>query len=804
MILLESGQKSFVSETVGGVYQINVLKSVLRDLGSGFSIYENAVKAAGDSTAAAQVRIDQLNTTISSQLTRTLNNLTQTSATVGTTVLGPTIRGGAGAFDRILKSANSTLSENGEGFGANILPDKLAKGFAIVFQGIAKGLGNVLSGPGVQFAVFGLIKLFQRLQSFVIDSVKDLTNVNEKAKEREAIETAVLAYLNQEKTVIKDLLAGHQSINSVHDSLLDKLKKESFFLEKMSIYAPAIADALQASGVRVSPNPTSKKKSASGFIPNLVNIAKEEMMGAHSGGYAGGQIVSTSVSDGGISKPVIANGAETKSVVKVGSKTYEWINPPENSRAGMSHAMRSKMLTGVNPYDLQQHNLAASGLTPEYLPKDFQIPITARNISESTEIKLLRNLLKTKYNLPLAGENLSNANETLNALKTQYKGDKLKARDRFLNPFKIPSYTKGYMMAFGHVPNLAPTVQSDALINVAKQRLNGVNIGDGDLFEQVYQAKARPSIYNLSESKKVILGILRSTKFGNRYSDKMTGKISDEGNRIAQSVADLFGKSEKLGNKTVSGDIPNEVIQNMLNLRGPEFAALVAFGDFTNKTQAGAGQLTGETEIGGTKFKVPFKYSGLINPKGAYESFKKEYISATQGLKRGVFDAGSPVKSLTNEGQVFGNIFDSTIKSVAEDLGVKTGEGNENLDILGYDPKLVEKFSPIKPFAGADVKTSLGPETSKQMAAKIARALALKRGAGDAEIPPFQNIKRFTGTNAGFLDYDYFNGGRNEFDALVYGAMSTGKPVKVNIGPAGAGKTTDALRNGRSSYPFSR
>lgn len=373
---LSSGQKSFVAETVGGVYQINVLKSILNDLGSGLSIYKGAFDAANDSTAAADVRIQALNKTISSQLVRTVNDLTQASASIGKIVFEPSIRGGLGAFDSIIKKIGGALSENNEGIGATL------------FKGIGAGLGNVLSGPGIQFAVFGLIKLFQRLQNFIIDSVKDLTGVNEKAKERAAIEHTVIEYMTKQKDLLANLRSGQETIGSVHDQILAKIQKENFLMSETAVYAKAVADALSRN-VSIGKNPlstsTKGKTSASGFVPNLAGIASQEAMGARMGGYSAGAIVSTSVSDGRINVPVVANMAETKAAVVVGNKRYEWINPPKNSAAGARHARESKTRTGIDPYSLDQYGLAADGFVPNLAMKTLWRGVGGKRVGEKRQ-----------------------------------------------------------------------------------------------------------------------------------------------------------------------------------------------------------------------------------------------------------------------------------------------------------------------------------------------------------------------------------------------------------------------------------
>jgi TP901 family phage tail tape measure protein len=83
---LSYSQKSFVSEAVGGVYQINILKALLADLARGVSTYEKAQFAAGQSTGFIDKRMSTLNETISAKLNTSLLQATRLFANFGQTV----------------------------------------------------------------------------------------------------------------------------------------------------------------------------------------------------------------------------------------------------------------------------------------------------------------------------------------------------------------------------------------------------------------------------------------------------------------------------------------------------------------------------------------------------------------------------------------------------------------------------------------------------------------------------------------------------------------------------------------------
>ena len=253
---LSSEQKSFVSETVGSVYQINTLKAALTDLGKEFSIYDGALQASANSTAAADVRNKSLNNTLASQLQRTANDLTQTFTNLSKLTIEPTIKGGVGFFDEIVKATGSGLDDSKtEGMG-----EQLAQG---VTRGFAKGIGNVLAGPGLQLAVVALGKLFAKIGGYVVNSAKDLTGLNAKANERAVIEKTVNEYLLAQPGIIDQIKAGTISLAAVQAAILGDLQSQYALMSAISKIAPPLVSGIQSSGAHLAPNPLSSK------IPHL-------------------------------------------------------------------------------------------------------------------------------------------------------------------------------------------------------------------------------------------------------------------------------------------------------------------------------------------------------------------------------------------------------------------------------------------------------------------------------------------------------------------------------------------------------
>lgn len=350
---LSTSQRSFITEAVGGVFQINTLKAVLSDLGNGFSIYEQSVRAAEVATFSAQKRITDLNKTISAQMTVAGNEWTRALSNLGNLSAASPIRGGLAFAQKTGRTIGDLTDPNSTG---------AVSGAA---SGVAKSVSTFLSGPGVQFAVFTIMKLMERLTKFAADAIKDFRGLNETAKNRADVQKAITQFLDREKSILNDVLNGNLQIADVQTKFQNGIIETNNHLETQAAIVAGIVKSfermgsLDAAAKAVRQQTNSGINSAGGYIPNL--STEREL--AKQGGYNAGMVVGTRVKNGGSSLDVIANTAETKSSVKIGGKEYEWVNPPKNSPAGRRHADRSMAATGIDPYTLSQKNLAG-GFVP--------------------------------------------------------------------------------------------------------------------------------------------------------------------------------------------------------------------------------------------------------------------------------------------------------------------------------------------------------------------------------------------------------------------------------------------------------
>jgi TP901 family phage tail tape measure protein len=260
-------QQAYIAEQVGGVFQINILKSALADLGKEFSVYNSALNVAGSTTDQAIRRNEELNKTYSAQINALRENAKQLATNAGGRVLGPT-------FERVVGGANELLGGVNESDGQGV--------GAALGKGILDGLGQILSGPGLILIGGVLLKLTKDFSVFATGSAKSLLGLNTAAEQQKNIQTSITQILAKNPDLLKLALKGEEGLNAVANTLLQNLRSQTVELQKQAQVAGQIAKAFYGAGVRISgdvpvvPTGGSTRGStarppgkAAGFIPKI-------------------------------------------------------------------------------------------------------------------------------------------------------------------------------------------------------------------------------------------------------------------------------------------------------------------------------------------------------------------------------------------------------------------------------------------------------------------------------------------------------------------------------------------------------
>lgn len=331
---LGDAQRSQVAELVGGVFQINILKAALADLGKEFSVYNNALNVSASSTNEAIARNEALNQTLSSLINKTFVNLTKAASDIGRISFQPT-------FENLLNLLNKGLEQID--VESQTVGGKIGKG-------ILEGIGQFISGPGVILATAVIGKLLLNLGKFASQSLQTLLNLNTQAEQRAQIQTKINQVLAQEPNLVQAVYNKQISVLDVENKILNIIRQQTVERQRAAALATTLAGGLVGRGVTTKGGSLSAK--SQGFIPNF---AMSEIFGALAGGYNPGNIKRMNIPGEG---EITYNSAEK--VKRFPGFVQPAIMPPIKSKAGKKYKDNFSSIYGFNPY-------ASEGFIPNFI-----------------------------------------------------------------------------------------------------------------------------------------------------------------------------------------------------------------------------------------------------------------------------------------------------------------------------------------------------------------------------------------------------------------------------------------------------
>jgi TP901 family phage tail tape measure protein len=330
---LTTSQKANIGQTTAGMFQINLLKAILEDMGEANSRWSEAMGISNRATDESNKKNEQLRATMSALATETGVAVQQLAQTIGDLALAPGINKVLESLKGITEWLNNTLG-GGEEEG-----NKFA-------MGLVAGMGNYLSGPGLVMFAAVLGKLFVNAVKYGAQSLSSLLNINKAASQRKSIEQAVLAVLTQNSKIQKEMLSTKLTQEKKEAIILGLIKQQTVEAAKLQSISRTMVGPLVRAGV--GPN---LKMKARGHVPNFANPEKDA---AREAGYAPGGVREKNIPGAG---RVIYNSAET--VRSFAGLSQPAIMPPEGSRAGASYRQAFSGAHGFDPY-------AAGGYVPNF------------------------------------------------------------------------------------------------------------------------------------------------------------------------------------------------------------------------------------------------------------------------------------------------------------------------------------------------------------------------------------------------------------------------------------------------------
>ena len=334
---LSASQQAQIAQTVGGVFQINILKAVLSDAAKENSILAEATKISSGATDDAIRKNEQLRQTMAAMATETGLALKEVSSKIGEIMLAPGMEKILNMVKGVAEGLNNMLGDGEDG------GNKFAKSFLT-------GIGNIITGPGLVMmtAVFG--KLLFRAFQYARDSLKSLVGITSESQKQKAIQTSLLGLFSRNTELNKEMLRTDISRTQKEQTILNLLKAqvaEASVLQKVSASS---AQLLYKQGYNAGLAP--RRGKADGHIPNFSERAQ-----AAKGGYAAGTIRTMNMPGQG---GVIYNSAET--VKNFAGLKQPAIMPPRGSSAGKDYQKGFAGAHGFDPY-------AARGYIPNFNKK---------------------------------------------------------------------------------------------------------------------------------------------------------------------------------------------------------------------------------------------------------------------------------------------------------------------------------------------------------------------------------------------------------------------------------------------------
>jgi len=257
---LDQIQIAQITEKVGGGYQIDKLISALDDMGSKGSIAFDATKISAESANQAYAKNAALNKTLANLINQTTLSAQELGATLGKLGITDSAKNLLGFFNNLLESIQKILGEE------SALGD--------VFRGLAKGIGNLVTGPGL--ALFGaiILKLSKDLAQFGFASLKSFFGIGKAAKEVETLEKSINQALTSNVRLQQQLFNLEGNRAAQIQLMAQAVVQQETAMRRMASISSSLTGPLYQAGIRGTSAGlrTSPPRAAGGYMPA---VAKE-------------------------------------------------------------------------------------------------------------------------------------------------------------------------------------------------------------------------------------------------------------------------------------------------------------------------------------------------------------------------------------------------------------------------------------------------------------------------------------------------------------------------------------------------
>lgn len=300
---LSQAQKNVLSQAIGGTYQSNVLKSLVDDLNGVNSTYAKTLAAIDKGTNDLQNRLIYQTNNLDQALKNLKTSATQVGSTVGELTLKPAISNIVGAGNLAsnlfgnLKSDGST--KPAEDFGAYL------------GESILKGIGSVLSGPGLVILGRVFAGAVSRTFPEVISDVKQTAGFGNSKKQDLQVLNGINKALSLGTSEEQAQYRAALDVTRQHEILLGIMERQ---LQVAEATAAANFAAVEGAGTGALRRQlgTFGRNAAGGYLPSAIRAESAAIMGGVGGAPSSARpiVIPNFAYGGGVTGPIVGNSSE--------------------------------------------------------------------------------------------------------------------------------------------------------------------------------------------------------------------------------------------------------------------------------------------------------------------------------------------------------------------------------------------------------------------------------------------------------------------------------------------------------------
>lgn len=292
---LSQSQKSQLAESVGGVYQINILKAAVADLSKEYSTYSKVLDVANNAQDAATQKNEQLNRTLQASINATAVSIKELLASVGQDKGGGLLKT---VLDQFQEARRYLSGDTGSSLGKSL------------GDGIIKGLSNVLTGPVAIGAIYALGATFRRVSSGILSAAKEELGIKTLAEKRAMVYERINQVLSKATLAEQQQIKLAGSLLAQKEAILAVSERIAAAEARSSNYRSALVSSFMEGG-KVDPRLRRARRSAGGYIPAMSAEASDIARGIGGASPSARPVLIPNFPyGGGKSGPMVANTDE--------------------------------------------------------------------------------------------------------------------------------------------------------------------------------------------------------------------------------------------------------------------------------------------------------------------------------------------------------------------------------------------------------------------------------------------------------------------------------------------------------------